>query len=221
MRSPGGCAGGAPHRFAARTRARRRSRGGAAAAPTRRARPEPSRPGRGGGGRSRTGCGPTGRDRTRLPPRPPLTSRRGGRPAPAPGKATIGTQTDRRRGQGAAHRSVTAALVGLRPASARSGEGGFRPPVAGVGRRRAPRDEGRPRGWQPPAAGWDGAGRCRSASRSARQAAPGRRSRRRSNWALRATTMVETLISSAPAAGARVNPIGASTPAASGIASTL
>src|SRR5690606_28839857 len=52
-------------------------------------------------------------------------------------------------------------------------------------------------------------------------APPGRRSRRRRSWALKATAIVEALIISAPAAGGSTKPIGASTPAASGIAMTL
>jgi hypothetical protein len=49
----------------------------------------------------------------------------------------------------------------------------------------------------------------------------GRRSTRRRSWALRATTMVEALIRTAPRAGARVIPAQASTPAASGTARRL
>jgi hypothetical protein len=49
----------------------------------------------------------------------------------------------------------------------------------------------------------------------------GRRSTRRRSWALRATTMVEALISTAPTAGARVTPAQARTPAATGTASRL
>ena len=49
----------------------------------------------------------------------------------------------------------------------------------------------------------------------------GLRSSRRSSCALSATTIVERLIRSAPTAGGMVMPHGASTPAASGIASTL
>lgn len=51
--------------------------------------------------------------------------------------------------------------------------------------------------------------------------AAGRRSSRRSSCAFSATTIVDTLISTAPTAGASVKPIGASTPAASGIAIRL
>jgi hypothetical protein len=47
------------------------------------------------------------------------------------------------------------------------------------------------------------------------------RSTLRSSWALRATTIVEADISTAPMAGLRVRPAHASTPAASGIAITL
>jgi hypothetical protein len=43
-----------------------------------------------------------------------------------------------------------------------------------------------------------------------------RRSTRRRSWALRATTMVDRLISTAPTAGGRVMPAEASTPAATG-----
>ena len=49
----------------------------------------------------------------------------------------------------------------------------------------------------------------------------GRRSTLRRSWALRATTMVDRLISTAPTAGARVIPAQASTPAARGTASRL
>src|SRR5215207_9445458 len=51
--------------------------------------------------------------------------------------------------------------------------------------------------------------------------ASGRRSNRRSSCALRATTIVETLIRMAPTAGGRTMPIEARMPAASGIATTL
>ena len=47
------------------------------------------------------------------------------------------------------------------------------------------------------------------------------RSNPRSNWAFRATTIVEKLMSRAPTAGARVKPTGANTPAANGIEMTL
>ena len=53
------------------------------------------------------------------------------------------------------------------------------------------------------------------------QALEGRRSRRRRNWALRATTIVERLISTAPTAGESSTPTGASTPAASGTVTAL
>src|SRR4051794_24217844 len=49
----------------------------------------------------------------------------------------------------------------------------------------------------------------------------GLKSRRRRSCALSATTMVETLIRMAPTAGGRMIPMGASTPAARGMASTL
>ena len=45
--------------------------------------------------------------------------------------------------------------------------------------------------------------------------------RPRSNWALAATMMVETLITSAPMLIGRMKPIGANTPAATGMASAL
>lgn len=51
--------------------------------------------------------------------------------------------------------------------------------------------------------------------------ASGRKSRRRSSWAFNATTMVETLIRMAPTAGGISRPMGASTPAARGIARAL
>ena len=47
------------------------------------------------------------------------------------------------------------------------------------------------------------------------------RSRRRSSWALSATTMVDSDISIAPTDIGSTNPIGASTPAASGTAIML
>jgi hypothetical protein len=49
----------------------------------------------------------------------------------------------------------------------------------------------------------------------------GVRRTRRSSWAFAATTIVDTLISTAPIAGLNVIPAQASTPAASGIATTL
>src|SRR5690625_3903744 len=51
--------------------------------------------------------------------------------------------------------------------------------------------------------------------------AAGVRSKRRSSWALRATTAVEADIRSAPTLIGRTNPIGASTPAARGTAAIL
>ena len=53
------------------------------------------------------------------------------------------------------------------------------------------------------------------------QAWPGRRSRRRRSWALRATTMVDALIRIAPTAGARVTPAQARAPPATGTATRL
>ncbi len=47
------------------------------------------------------------------------------------------------------------------------------------------------------------------------------RSTRRRSWALSATMIVDRLISTAPTAGASTIPTGASTPAASGTATTL
>ena len=54
-----------------------------------------------------------------------------------------------------------------------------------------------------------------------RNAAPGASWTRRNSWALRATTIVETLISTAPTAGDSVTPAQARAPAASGMATTL
>ena len=51
--------------------------------------------------------------------------------------------------------------------------------------------------------------------------AAGVRRTRRSSWALRATTMVDADMSTAPMAGLSVTPAKANTPAASGIAMTL
>ena len=68
---------------------------------------------------------------------------------------------------------------------------------------------------------------CRDRSRATASADPqrrpvdGRRSRRRRSWALRATTMVDTLMSTAPTAGGSVTPAQCRAPAASGIATTL
>src|SRR4029450_701355 len=50
---------------------------------------------------------------------------------------------------------------------------------------------------------------------------PCRRSRPRRSWALRATTIVDRLIRTAPTAGARVTPAQARAPAATGTASRL
>ena len=63
------------------------------------------------------------------------------------------------------------------------------------------------------------AGRADTAGRST--VSRGRRSTRRSSWALRATMIVERLMSTAPIAGPRVSPAQANTPAARGMATTL
>jgi hypothetical protein len=75
-------------------------------------------------------------------------------------------------------------------------------PAAGQGRRLRPPAGGRRR-WR--------IGHC----------FPGDRRTRRNSCALRATTIVEALINTAPTAGLSVTPAHANTPAASGIASTL
>jgi hypothetical protein len=97
-------------------------------------------------------------------------------------------------------RSVLAAIAASFP----NKDGPLPPPVSGTTSHSSPREA---------------VGRYRAQTR--RRAQEGRRSRCLRSWALRATTIVERLIKTAPTAGESRIPMGASTPAARGMATTL